>query len=98
MCRSGPAGERLEEQFGAPPTAFEELLADRRQPDVRGDLDVVEPDHRELLRHVDPQTARSFEMKLNDTSRYLNLGDWIKYDSYAVFDANDMVLKYYSTK
>ena len=38
------------------------------------------------------------DVKLNDTSRYLNLGDWIKYDSYAVFDANDMVLKYYSTK
>ena len=35
------------------------------------------------------------DVKLNDTSRYLNLGDWIKYDSYAVFDGNNMFLKYY---
>jgi len=35
------------------------------------------------------------DIKLNDTSRYLNLGDWIKYDSYAVFDGNNMFLNYY---
>jgi len=36
------------------------------------------------------------DIKLNDKSRYLNLGDWIKYDSYAVFDGNDMALLYYN--
>ncbi len=36
------------------------------------------------------------DIKLNDKSRYLNLGDWIKYDSYAVFDGNDMSLLYYN--
>ena len=36
------------------------------------------------------------DIKLNDTSRYLNLGDWIKYNSYAVFDGNDMILTYYN--
>ena len=35
------------------------------------------------------------DVKLNDSSRYINLGDWIKYNSYAVFDGNEMVLKYY---
>ena len=30
-------------------------------------------------------------------SRYINLGDWIKYFSYAVFDGNDVMLKYYTT-
>ena len=35
------------------------------------------------------------DIKLNDNSRYLNLGDWIKYDSYAVFDGNELSLKYY---
>ncbi len=35
------------------------------------------------------------DIKLNETSRYLNLGDWIKYNSYAVFDGNDMTLHYY---
>ena len=38
------------------------------------------------------------DIKLSDTSRYLNLGDWIKYDSYAEFDGNDMFLKYYTTE
>jgi UDP-2,3-diacylglucosamine hydrolase len=32
----------------------------------------------------------------NTTSRYINLGDWVKYDSYAVFDGDQMVLKYHS--
>ncbi len=36
------------------------------------------------------------DIKLNETSRYLNLGDWIKYNSYAVFDGNDMTLLYYN--
>ena len=35
------------------------------------------------------------DIKLNDNSRYINLGDWIKYDSYAVFDGNELSLKYY---
>jgi UDP-2,3-diacylglucosamine hydrolase len=35
------------------------------------------------------------EHKLNDKSVYVNLGDWIKYNSYAVFDGEDLQLKYY---
>ena len=34
------------------------------------------------------------DFKLNNNSRYINLGDWIKYDSYAVFDGNELDLKY----
>jgi UDP-2,3-diacylglucosamine hydrolase len=33
------------------------------------------------------------DFNLNDTSRYINLGDWIKYDSYAVFDGTELSLK-----
>ncbi len=36
------------------------------------------------------------DIKLSDNSRYINLGDWIKYNSYAVFDGNDMILNYYT--
>ena len=36
------------------------------------------------------------DIKLNETSRYLNLGDWIKYNSYAVFDGDDITLTYYN--
>lgn len=35
------------------------------------------------------------DIKLNNNSRYINLGEWIKYDSYAVFDGTDIALKYY---
>ena len=35
------------------------------------------------------------DFKLNEKSRYINLGDWIKYFSYAVFDGENTELKYY---
>ncbi len=35
------------------------------------------------------------DFALNDNSRYINLGDWIKYDSYAVFEGDGLALKYY---
>lgn len=36
------------------------------------------------------------DVKLKDNSRYINLGEWIKYFSYAVFDGEDLYLKYYT--
>lgn len=36
------------------------------------------------------------DFKLNDQSRYINLGDWIRYNSYAVFDGEQVTLKYYT--
>jgi UDP-2,3-diacylglucosamine hydrolase len=35
------------------------------------------------------------DFKLTDTSNYVNLGDWIKYNSYAVFDSERLQLRYY---
>jgi UDP-2,3-diacylglucosamine hydrolase len=34
------------------------------------------------------------DFQLNEKSRYINLGDWIKYDSYAVLDGTDLQLKF----
>ncbi len=34
---------------------------------------------------------------LNDRSRYINLGDWISYNSYAVFDGHQLELKYFTS-
>lgn len=34
------------------------------------------------------------DFQLNPQSRYINLGDWIKYDSYAVLDGTDLQLKF----
>jgi UDP-2,3-diacylglucosamine hydrolase len=36
------------------------------------------------------------DFKLNEQSQYINLGDWIKYNSYAVFDGTIIELKYYT--
>jgi UDP-2,3-diacylglucosamine hydrolase len=40
----------------------------------------------------------AIEYPLPDNSLYVNLGDWIRYDSYAVFDGKDLKLQYYKTK
>jgi UDP-2,3-diacylglucosamine hydrolase len=35
------------------------------------------------------------DIKLNDKSRYINLGEWINYSSYAVFDGSNLELKHF---
>jgi len=35
------------------------------------------------------------DIPINGNSRYINLGDWVKYNSYAVFDGYNLELKYY---
>lgn len=37
----------------------------------------------------------ALDFKLNDNSRYINLGEWVKTFSYAEFDGNDVTLKFY---
>jgi UDP-2,3-diacylglucosamine hydrolase len=36
------------------------------------------------------------DISINGNSRYINLGDWIRYNSYAVFDGTNVVLNYFS--
>ena len=55
------ASQHLKEQLGAAAAALEQRLAHRRQADVGGHLDVVETDHRELLRHANVEDARRLE-------------------------------------
>ena len=38
------------------------------------------------------------DIKLSENSRYINLGDWISYFSYAVFDGTDIELKFQKDK
>lgn len=35
------------------------------------------------------------DIKLTENSHYINTGDWLEYNSYAVFDGNELQLKYY---
>ncbi len=38
------------------------------------------------------------DIKINENSRYLNIGDWIKCFSYIVFDGENLELKYFKEK
>jgi len=38
------------------------------------------------------------EISLSGNSKYINLGEWVNYFSYAVFDGNNLELKYYKNK
>ena len=40
----------------------------------------------------------AIEYPLPQNSLYVNLGDWIRYDSYAVFDGEQLELKYYKSR
>ena len=40
----------------------------------------------------------AIDYRLSETSRYINLGDWIHYYTYAVFDGTDMELKSFLNK
>ncbi|MES2426278.1 MAG: UDP-2,3-diacylglucosamine diphosphatase [Bacteroidota bacterium] len=35
------------------------------------------------------------DIQLNEKSRYINLGEWVNYNSYAVFDGNELTLAYF---
>ena len=37
------------------------------------------------------------EAALPNNSKYINLGDWIRYNSYATFDGRELLLKYYTS-
>ena len=37
------------------------------------------------------------EVKLNKKSKYINLGEWVNYDSYAIFDGEELYLKYFES-
>ena len=37
----------------------------------------------------------AIEYRLNEESKYINLGDWIRYYTYAVFDGSTLELKSY---
>lgn len=40
----------------------------------------------------------AIDYRLNEDSRYINLGDWIRYFTYAVFDGENLQLKSYTGK
>ena len=41
---------------------------------------------------------RPLDIKLNENSRYINLGEWVNHNSYAVFDGEALALKYFENE
>ncbi|MBA2407627.1 MAG: UDP-2,3-diacylglucosamine diphosphatase, partial [Chitinophagales bacterium] len=38
------------------------------------------------------------EYKLTESSTFINLGDWVRYNSYAIFDGKNLELKYFTSE
>ena len=38
------------------------------------------------------------DLEVNEVSRYINLGEWVNYCSYATFDGHELELKYFEKK
>ena len=41
---------------------------------------------------------KPLDIQLNDKSRYINLGEWVNYNTYAVFDGEELRLEYFEGK
>jgi len=53
--------------------------------------------HRQFDYFIFGHRHLPIDFTLPGNSRYINLGDWINFNSYAVFDENGLELKYYTT-
>ena len=63
----------------------ERLLRYVQKKSIKEDYDFYILGHRHL----------PFDIKINDKSRYINVGDWIRNFSYVVFDGSKLELKKY---
>jgi len=70
----------------------EKFLGEDKEWLIQYSKEILKKEHYDYLvfghRHL------PIDFKINDQSRYINLGDWIKYFSYAEFDGNNLELKY----
>jgi UDP-2,3-diacylglucosamine hydrolase len=74
-------------------TTDEKFLGEEKEWLVIHSKELLEKKHYDFLifghRHL------PLDIKINGTSRYVNIGDWIRYFSYGVFDGKDFHLKYF---
>ncbi len=74
-------------------TIDEKFLGEEKEWLVLHSKELLEKKHYDFLifghRHL------PLDIHINEQSRYINLGDWIRYNSYGVFDGEKFELKYY---
>ncbi len=72
---------------------LKEFLGPEREMLVQFCLETLKTQHIDFFvfghRHI------AIDYPLPQNSKYVNLGDWIQYDSYGVFDGREMHLKFY---
>jgi UDP-2,3-diacylglucosamine hydrolase len=77
-------------------TIDEKFLGDEKEWLVIHSKELLQNKHYDYLifghRHL------PLDISINGTSRYINLGDWVRYNSYAVFDGEKLELKYFLEK
>lgn len=77
-------------------TPVKEFLGPGKEMLVQFCLDTLNKEHFDYFifghRHL------AIEFPLPQSSMYINLGDWIRYDSYAVFDGENLSLEYYKAQ
>lgn len=73
-----------------------EWLGPEKEMLVRFCLETLEHEHFDFFIFGHRHIAKEFPLPQN--SLYVNLGDWIRYDSYAEFDGEALRLKYYKGK
>lgn len=84
LSRRGPKHEvHLEDEFKGPDKEY--LVQYCQQMLSTEHIDYFIFGHRHL----------ALEYPLSEQSLYVNLGDWIRYNSYAVFDGHDLKLAFY---
>ena len=71
----------------------EKFLGEEKEWLVIHSKELLKKEHYDYLifghRHL------PLDIKINGTSRYINLGEWVKYNSFAVFDGKEFELKYF---
>jgi UDP-2,3-diacylglucosamine hydrolase len=83
-------------------TVDEKFLGDEKEWLVIHSKELLEKKHYDFLifghRHLPLDISLTPTLSKGEGakgSRYVNLGDWVKYNSYAVFDGENLELKYY---
>lgn len=83
FSKKGPKHTNTEKQF----------LGEDKEWLVLFSKDVLTKEHYDYFIFGHRHLAVTYPLSKN--SLYVNLGDWLQYNSYAVFDGNDLALKYF---
>ena len=72
----------------------EKFLGPEKEWLVQYALDVLEKENIDYFIFGHRHLPIDYPLGVNN-ARYINLGDWLVYNSYAEFDGKDLLLKYY---